>query len=67
MRDNSDLIGKRYRNGDGSLTIYEVKSVDLEHPALIHAESVNGHERVCAIADFARFNLVAINEQNAAG
>jgi hypothetical protein len=54
MDDNTDLIGKTYRNGEDGLAIWEVVDVDAE---FVYAQNRLTGEHCAAIANFVRFNL----------
>lgn len=54
MQNNSDLIGKTYKNGEDGVIRYKVTSIDSEFPSLVHAENLTTGAHVCALADFVR-------------
>ena len=58
MQDNSDLIGRRYRNGEDGVIIYEVTAIDSEFPEIIHWRNTVTEKEGCALADFVRPYLV---------
>jgi hypothetical protein len=54
MQNNSDLIGKTYRNGEDGVIRYRVTAIDSEFPSLVHFENLLTQKTGCALADFVR-------------
>lgn len=61
MPDNSDLIGRLYKNGEDGVTRYKVTAVDREFPSLVHYENTLTGHTGCALADFVRPHLIEPN------
>lgn len=51
---NADLVGKRYKNGDDGVVVYEVTAVDREFPEIVHFKNtLTGYEG-CSLGVFVR-------------
>jgi hypothetical protein len=68
MSDNTDLIGKTFRNGHDGVMRYKVTSVDNEFPSLVHHENLTTGATGCAIGEFVRLAIIdeeaELNERN---
>lgn len=59
MEKNADLIGRKYRNGDDGVIMYEVTAVDDEFPSIVHWRNLLSGREGCSLADFVRPYLVS--------